>query len=304
VSLNDILNQLRSINLLLAWPFFLFFLVAGALRGLRLKLLLGKFKIRAKDAIALTYLSQFLSFLIPLRAGEMTKSVYLTTEHKLPLHQSIILIFIDRFLDLWMYLILIALMLPFTFSNLPKNFTLFVGIILAILTILLILAIKSSSFLKELMVIISRVIPSPKIKNWFIEFTHKIIEGFVILERHPFELLALILITFIACVADGFICLAAFRFFVPEFSLWNGVLGNAISAFTFLIPSAPGYIGSTEAMGQAVFAGILGFPGQSVSSSVVLNHILIMICLVSAGIASLYFLKFDLSNVWKRLKGE
>ena len=60
----------------------------------------------------LNLLCQFLSFMIPVRAGEITKSAYLTSQFDLPLGKSLIWVFVDRFFDFWVILFLIAALSP------------------------------------------------------------------------------------------------------------------------------------------------------------------------------------------------
>ena len=77
--------------------------------------------------------------------------------------------------------------------------------------------------------------------------------------------------------------LLVFRQFMSEFSLSQGILGNALNAFTYLIPSAPGFIGSAEAAGLAVFSGVLGLSVDIASAGTVFAHILTLIVLAILG---------------------
>ena len=117
VNLADVFKILAKADLKLAFIFFITFSLAGIFRGIRLKILLHRHKIPLKDAVMIHYLSQFVSFMIPIRAGELTKSVYLTSQFNLPLGKTVTWVFIDRALDLLMVLIFIAVLLPFIPTN-------------------------------------------------------------------------------------------------------------------------------------------------------------------------------------------
>ena len=71
--------------------------------------------------INLTFLSQLLSFTIPVRAGEIAKGVYLSTEYNLHFGKAIIWVFLDRFLDFWAVLGLSLILLLVIPTNLPQG---------------------------------------------------------------------------------------------------------------------------------------------------------------------------------------
>jgi len=66
--------------------------------------------------------------------------------------------------------------------------------------------------------------------------------------------------------------------------------------------SAPGYVGSAEVSGLAVFGGVLGLESNLASAATVLMHIITTVCLLVFGITSLYLLKFDLGQVWRKVR--
>jgi uncharacterized membrane protein YbhN (UPF0104 family) len=96
----------------------------------------------------------------------------------------------------------------------------------------------------------------------------------------------------------------AFSGFGIKFSLPQSIFGNALAALTFLVPSAPGYVGSAEASGLAVFGGVLGVDANIASAAIILFHVLTLIMLLFWGFVGIYLLKFDLGLVWKKLRGQ
>lgn len=82
------------------------------------------------------------------------------------------------------------------------------------------------------------------------------------------------------------------------------LLGTLLTVLTYIIPAAPGYVGSAEAAILAVFSLGLGYDRTLVSVATLISHALTLICILIFGFISLYFLKFDLSLVWKKLKGQ
>ncbi len=283
VDFGQILSILKTTNPIYIVSFVFFFGLAGALRGLRFKILLNKYHIPTKDVIMLTYLAQFLSFMVPLRIGELSKSVYLTSQFNLPLGKAVVWVFIDRFLDFLIIIATIAILMQFIPTVLPAKFLPIVLLVLAGFSLGFFLAIAKGDLIKK------------------IKFTHTIIDGFEILRGDIKKLIGILLFTLVILVVDGMVWWSAFSALSTNLGIFKSMLGNGLSALTFLIPSAPGYVGSAEAAGLAVFGGVLGYEANLASAATVLMHIITTTCLLVFGITSLYLLKFDLGAVWRKL---
>lgn len=299
-----LISTLKSVQPIYGLFFVGVFILSGVLRSLRLKLLLGKYQINLKDIMMLNFLSQFLSFFIPIRAGEVTKSVYLASQFGLPFGKTIVWVFIDRFLDFWVVIFTVGLLLPAVQTNLPAQFITITFILLLIISMMTLFAIKSEKFLKKSTIFLSNLLVFNNIKEWFVTLTHTIIEGFEILRRSPIELMGLFLISSVAFLCDSMIWILIFKALGFDLNIIKSLTGTALSALTFIIPAAPGYVGSAEAAVLGVFSGILGLPTSLTTAAAVIFHVLTMGTILVLGVSSLYFLKFDLKMVWKKLRKE
>lgn len=302
VNLNEVWQIIKTADLKIVLLFITFFITSTLLRALRLKLLLSAHKIPFKDVTMLNLLSQFLSFMIPIRIGEVAKSVYLTTQYNLPLGKTVIWVLVDRFLDFWGVLLLIATFLIFVPTAMPLKLTQTVFIVFGLFTLAFILVLKSEFWAKKITLKVSYFLPTKRIKSGFLKLTHTLIEGFEVLRRQPLEIGALILLTLLALVSDSLLWLSIFNSLGVQIALPKVVLGTSLSALTFLVPAAPGYVGSAEAAILAVFGGVIGISNNLVSAAAVLFHILTVVVLLICGVSSLYLLKFDLNLVWKQLR--
>lgn len=282
--------------------FFFFFLVSGCLRALRLRLMLKEYRFSFKDILLVNFLSQFLSFLIPVRAGEVAKSVYFSTQFDLPFGKTVVWVFIDRFLDFLIILLAIALILLLDPTGLPGQIVQTVFIMTAIFALFFIAAVKSEIFMVRAVNFLSKLLVLKSLKSKFLSLSVTIIAGFAVLRRHPAELFLLIVISFAATLSDTLLWFFAFRSLGVDLSFAKTLLGNCLAALTFLIPSAPGYVGSAEAASLAVFSGFLKVDTNIVSSVSVLYHGLTLVALLIVGISALYILKFDLKLVWKKIR--
>ncbi|MCL5409525.1 MAG: flippase-like domain-containing protein [Patescibacteria group bacterium] len=302
VNLSQVLQILSGVDLKLVLPIVFFIIFSGFLRGGRLKLLLARYHLPLKDSVMITYLSQFLSFLIPVRAGELTKSVYLSAQFELNIGQSLIWVLIDRFLDFWVVLLLIVLFIFTITTSLGLQTSLVILGLFVILTLIFVLAIYSNKLLKFLFNLLIKLVFIKKVQVWLTNLFDSVIEGFELLKRKPQDLLLIVGLTIMATASDSLVWFFTYQALGHQLSLGITVVGNCLAALTFLIPSAPGYVGTTEAATLAVFSGVLGLPANLASAAAVLFHILTLVALPAVGIISLYLLKFDLKLVWNKLK--
>lgn len=205
VSIGEIFAVLKNIEGKYLSLLFVFFIISGLLRSLRLKVLLSKFPLPFIRLVYISFLSQFLSYLIPLRAGELAKGVYLSNQHQLPFGRSLVWVLIDRFMDFWMNLLIISILLLFIYLNISPQLRLTILILLLGFTFFSVFMVISQSFSSKFINIVSNILIFEKLKKVFLKLTLTIIEGFQVLKRNPTELFILIFLTFITAISDSFI---------------------------------------------------------------------------------------------------
>lgn len=304
VNISEILQIISRVEIKYLLGFFLVFVISAILRGLRLKILLSKFHIPLKDVTMLTFLSQFLSFIIPIRAGEISKSVYLSTQFELPLGKSLVWIFIDRFFDFWILLLVITTLFLIVPTGLSLSLVQAVLGIFIVFSLVVIFLVNRPQIAKRLVKIMSALFIVSSIKKHFVSFLETIIDGFEILKLSTAKLILVAGVTLLAAINDGLVWFLVFKSLAVDFSFPQGILANSLSAFTFLIPAAPGYVGSAEAAGLVILSGVFGMPPNTASAGTVVFHLLTMVGVLVFGVISLYFLKFDIRLVWHKLKGK
>lgn len=303
VNLNEILKSLQNLK----WEFLLisvlFFIIATVFRAVRLKLILKDYKLSLKNLTALIFLGQMLSFLIPIRAGELTKSVYLHTQTNIPLTRSVLWVLIDRFLDFWTNLLLGSILLLFITVSAPPQLVSGIYIILISFSVLFVAILITTERIKKLFEFFSLFLIFKPLKKWFVHFSHSIIEAFGVLKRPPLELAKLFLITLGAVISDSIIWYAILLSLGLNLGFFKNLLATLLLALTFLVPSAPGYVGSAQASSVLVYSGVFGIDVNLASAGSLVGQAVTLLCMLVFGIASLYFLKFDLRLVWKKLRG-
>jgi uncharacterized protein (TIRG00374 family) len=303
ININEALDYLKGANLWAIIPFFLLFMVSNILRSWRLKILLEEFKIPLKRLVYLNYLSQLLSFTIPLRVGEVSKGAYLSLNYPIAFKKALVWTFLDRFLDFWVILVMAALLILFIPTNLPPQVTTLIFPIVFGISVGVLVVLVYPKFLKKIVLKFKKIFFNKQLEKYFVQTSDFFIDNIHYLNKGFSKTSLMLLLSFLAIMADGIawylVFAAVFRAFLPFLKI---MLGSLLSALTFLIPAAPGYIGSQEASALVVYSYGLGLNKDAVSAAAILIHLLTLICVLFFGLMSLYLLKFDLSVVWKKFK--
>ena len=308
VDLPQIAATLSKVRLAYLVPIFFFMLVSPLLRAVRLKVILSKVrKLSLLDLIWLNGAALMLNFFIPIRAGEFAKAVYLNTNYQLNLGKAVVWIFLDRFIDFLVVLVLAAILLFLVPTSLSAEgafgitFIIIITVIPTLSVAVTYLAVFKKDFAKKLVNFLKPLLIVSSIKIYFERLVDFILESFSILDRHPKDLILIIFITVLAYAADAaiwyftFIALGAGQDFLKMY------LGQVLSALTYLIPAAPGYVGSAEASGLLILSGAFGLSPNLASAMIVLFHVLTVIFVLIFGIISLYFIKLNLGQILNKL---
>lgn len=302
VDIPQIISNLSKVNLMFVGPIFFFLLLSPIMRAVRLKIFLSDIaKLKLLDLTFLNIAAQMLNFFIPIRAGEVLKGVYLNTNYQLPLGKSVIWIFIDRFVDFLAVLLMTTVLFFITPTTLNTSFITVIAVVLISTLLLAYLIIFQVNFTKQLFSFLISLLIEKHIKLYFDRFSKFILESFSILNRHPKDLFYMMVITVLAYAADAaiwyftFIALGVNQGFIKMY------LGQLLSALTYLIPAAPGYVGSAEASGLLILSGVFGIAANLASAMIVLWHILVAIYVLIFGLISIYCLKIDLGVVFRKV---
>lgn len=308
VNFNEILVTLSRVDKFVLLPIILFMLVSPVIRAFRLKVFLKPIqKISFKDLIFLNGVAMMLNFLIPIRGGEIAKGVYLHSNYKLPFGKSLVWIFLDRFIDFLVVLVAAAILLFIIPLNINFNtkyqasLIIIITIITIIFIILVYLMVYKVVFAKKLLEFLSHLLIVRPIIIYFYRISNYFLDSFKILKRSPKDLLTLFALTVLAYAADGAIWFFTFLAIGSFQDFFKMYLAQILSALTYLVPAAPGYVGSAEASGLLIFSGVLGINPNLASAMIVLFHMVTIIFVIVFGVTSIYFLKIDLRLIFNKI---
>ncbi len=241
-----------------------------------------------------------LNFFIPIRMGEIAKGLFLNNRYGFHMGKAIIWVFMDRFVDFLAVLALAGLLLAVVPTSLNITFIMIITVILILALLLAYLAIFQIDFAQKLVKFLMPLFIVKPIKIYFVRFSSFILESFSILRRHPKDLILLTLITILAYGADAAIWYFTFLALGSPQNYFKMYLGQLLSALTYLIPAAPGYVGSAEASGTLILSGVFGISTNLASAMVVLFHILSAIFVITFGLISIFSLKLNLGLIFKK----
>ncbi len=288
-------------GILLTFLASLAFVCAFSFRAIRWKLFLNP--VRRVGIIKITQLfliGVFLNFVLPIRAGELAKSLVLKRIARVPLNQSLPTIAMDKSMDLLPALFLVAL-IPFLGLHLNHVFWSIVGLanasLLGLLLFVVLAGWKRSVAIRFLQ-LVTTVLPGflkTKIEAFVIGF----VDTLLLCAKRPKTLLLAVLLTAISVFFDGLYNFFAFWAIGHPISMTEAIFGYMLFNLFYILPNPPGQVGSNEVVALLIFGGILHIPAESVTAMVVLFHPWSGLLMCAMGMGCLSALGVTLSSAIK-----
>jgi uncharacterized protein (TIRG00374 family) len=307
-----ILQSLLGISLLVAWAFAvdlgevgrtlvsaawqlvlaaaLINIATTVLRAVRWRLILRSIaEVPLRELWFISFASSLINFIIPLRTGEVARAVLLKQRHKVPVSAALPTIAVDRSLDLLAVLIegVVGAALGIRLDPRLELGLLFAGLLMLGFAVAVALAITSGERAVRL---VECVLPGRidgALRERLLGILRGFIGGFAAIGRRPKDILQVLAISLVAALVDaaGFYVL----FVSLDVSVSPAIVltGYALFVLTYLIPGAPGYVGSAEAFGSLIF-GSLGVATAQAAGTIVLAHALNAVVLALAGGISIW----------------
>ena len=257
--------------------------------------------VRQIDVWLISLASSLINFVIPIRSGEIARSLFLKQRNSVPVSASLPTVAVDRSLDMLALLTIGAIGI---FSGLQLS-----GSLSAVLILGAGLFLGFASFVvlaifwqERLMRVAEWAVPrfiGENLRRSMLGVLNGFMTGFTAIGREPMNLLPIIGLSFVAALLDAGV------FYLLFMSVGNPVpplvalTGYALFAITFIVPGAPGYIGSMEAFGSLVFGAALGIPQAASASVVLIFHALNALLLGLLGGIAIWALGFRPSTAFR-----
>ncbi len=277
------------------------FLLAFSIRGVRWKLFINPIgKISTFKAIQLFLVGIFLNFLLPIRGGEVAKSLMLKRIANIPVSKSLPTVAMDKALDLLPALFIMAIV-PFLGISMDIKLWLVLATVGGLLIVLIFFVALAAwkrtaaiNLLQKMTGLLPKAIGS-KIEGFATGFVDSLLAA----ASQPKIFIPAVLLTCVAIVFDGLFAMLAFWTIGFPISFGTAIFGYTVYNMFYILPTPPGQVGSNEAVGLLVFAGLLHLPADKVTAMFVFSHPWAALLMTTTGMICLSALGLKLSTAMK-----
>ncbi len=277
------------------------FLIAFSIRGIRWKLFINPIgKISTFKAIQLFMVGIFLNFLLPIRGGEVAKSLMLKRIADIPISKSLPTVAMDKALDLMPALFIMAIVpLLGVKMDIKLWFVLALvgGLLIGLIFFIALAAWKRTAAIR-LLQRMTGLLPKSiggKIEGFATGFVDSLLMG----ASQPRIFIPAVLLTVVAVIFDGLFAMLAFWTVGFPISFGTAIFGYTVYNMFYILPTPPGQVGSNEAIGLLVFSGLLHLPADKVTAMFVFSHPFAALIMTITGMACLSALGLKLSSAMR-----
>ena len=277
------------------------FLLAWSIRGVRWKLFLNPIgKVGTLKAVELYLVGVFLNFLLPIRGGEVAKSLMLKRTSGIPVSKSLPTVAMDKALDLMpaLFIMVIVPLLGIKMDIKLWVVLAFVGGLLMCLIFFVILAAwkrdAAIRVLQRMTGLLPKVIAG-KIEGFATGFVDSLLMG----ASQPRIFVPAMLLTVVAVIFDALFAMLAFWTVNFPISFGTAMFGYTVYNMFYILPTPPGQVGSNELVGLLVFSGLLHQPAGKVATMFVFSHPWAALLMTVSGMVCLSALGLKISTAMK-----
>jgi uncharacterized protein (TIRG00374 family) len=288
VNLGSVFARLAHLNVALAFLCGAVFLLAFGVRALRWRLLLAPRRVGAVRVVLIYQVAMFVNWLLPIRGGELVKSVLLRKLDDIPISESLPTVAMDKALDLLpaVGLLLLVPFMPFHLSRPLWLLLLFALVILvagvAFLGLMAWRRRAAQAVLARLTLLLPRAVRA-RAEAFLAQF----MDALLGLVARPRLLLVATGYTVVAVGLDALFCYLAFAAVGAHVAFPLVLYGYTFYNLGYMLPTPPGQIGSNELIGLLVFAGLFGLNSSDVAAMFLFSHPWTAILMAIAGLLSL-----------------
>jgi uncharacterized protein (TIRG00374 family) len=273
VNFGSVFQRLEHLNITLALLCGLVFLSAYVVRALRWRRFLAPYPVGVWRAVAVYQVAIFINLLLPIRAGELVKSLLLRRLDNIPISQSLPTVAMDKTMDLLPAVVVLALVpfLPFQLSRPLWALLLFVLVVLALGALFLGLAAWRRQLALRLLERLTAKLPT-LLRQRVMPFIISFVDALLALAARPRLFLIAAAYTAAAVSLDALFCLLAFWAVGAHVTYPLVLYGYTFFNLAFILPTPPGQIGSNELIGLAIFSGLLHISRSAVAAMFLFSH--------------------------------
>jgi uncharacterized protein (TIRG00374 family) len=299
IDLGEVWTLIQQVNVILVFLGLFFFTLSYFIRSFRWRTILKQVKpVPVMTAFQVFMAGNFVNFVIPIRLGELAKSFFLKKLEKIRVAQSLPTVFFDKIVDLFpiVPILLVLLFVPVQFT--PTLWIITIAVFILFFTALVVFYVSLSyhvAFTRFFMMFFFWM--SPGLKKSIEEFLHRFFTGFAVVRQHPLNLLWIAVLTMLAVVSDTVYYWLVFLAFGYAINFFVVMLGYTLFVLSFILPTPPAQIGSSEMVLLLIFSMVFGIDKNLVSAVTAVTHLLTGLVIITIGLFALYNLKLNWSQL-------
>jgi len=285
VNFRSVFHRLEHLNIALALLCGAVFLGAYCVRALRWRRFLAPHIVGVWRVIAIYQVAIFINWLLPVRGGELVKSLLLRQLDHIPMSQSLPTVAMDKTMDLLPAVVLLIILpfLPFHLTGALWALLLFILAVLFIGALFLGLAAWRRKAALGLLAWCAGKLPG-FLRRRSAPFIISFVDALLALVARPRLLLVAAAYTTVAVCLDALFCLLAFAAVGAAISFPIVLFGYTFYNLAYILPTPPGQIGSNELLGLVIFSGLLGINRSVVAAMFLFSHPWTALLMVGCGL--------------------
>jgi uncharacterized protein (TIRG00374 family) len=306
INLQDVLNDLKKIQLSYVILFILLMIFMQYLRSYRWGVILQPMeKIDQVSLFSITSVGFLAIAAIPARIGELARPYLISKRSSIKMSSALGTIVIERILDSFTVLTIATVVLfidmPFDLPSwMVKSCIIFSLLALSLFCFILFLILRREAALKFINIILNRL--PGKLANKIDVAIHHFIDGLQIVTNIKLfsYLLFLSVVIWLVDVLAIYILLLAFGFTLPVMASFVLMV---ILIVGIAIPAAPGFVGNWHY--ACVFAlGLFGLAKADALSFAVVHNFLSMAIVLVLGVGFLPFNRFSIAEMKRQMNND
>ncbi|HCX73759.1 MAG TPA: hypothetical protein DHM37_08580 [Candidatus Cloacimonas sp.] len=299
VDWREFLTYFTQVNVVPILLFSIFYLLAFFFRSLRWKIILNPiYRMKLGESYGIFMSGLLINYLIPVRAGEIAKSLILKINHDIHISKSLPTILIDKITDLFPIIIIIFLipLITVELNGTLKTIIIALFIIFLLFLAFLIFSVHHKHKAIKFLNIFLKLIPL-RYRSLLAEFFVNFVEGMAIMKGRTLSHIAIYLLTICAVISEALYIWMVFLSFGAQVDFWQILFGYTLMNLTYILPTPPAQIGSNQVMWVLIFSFALGINENLTSAAVTFSHLLTAFWIFLVGIISFLALKIKFKEI-------
>lgn len=251
-----------------------FFFISHFLKILRWGLILEKIRKVPLFIVSKYYwASIFINTFMPLRVGELSKSLFLKKDYNIDISASMSSIVVDRFYGFVVRLVVICF-IPFLTIDLYtylRQYLIYVAVLSVIILVLLGISFKKHNLFLKIIDNTFFFLPHSW-KQHVLSFIEKSIITIRKIHFKKKDVFLFMLLSLLGLIAQAYVAYYFFRAVNINLPIGIFIISTTIMDFLVILPSPPAGIGTTEWYTNIVYTLGLGIPKNPVASITLVAH--------------------------------